>query len=194
MSRFMFRSLSRGIIIGGVVSCVINTASADQIKNPVAVFAGLDKITGRIVSFEVSVGETVQFGTLQMTPRVCYTRPATEEPNTTAFLEADEITLDSKRKRIFTGWMFAASPGLHGIEHPIYDIWLTDCKGGTEVIKSAPKAEASEGTEEDGAVEPAPQNIAPQQYRNRVEPSPDDEDNPREIIPEDSDILYDGQE
>jgi len=40
-------------------------------------------------------------------------------------------------KRIFSGWMFAASPGLHGVEHPIYDIWLTDCKGPEQTVVSA---------------------------------------------------------
>ena len=71
----------------------------------------------------------MQFGALQVTPRVCYTRPPTETPNTDAFIEVDEITLQGEIKRIFTGWMFAASPGLHAIEHPIYDVWLADCKG-----------------------------------------------------------------
>ncbi|AMB44162.1 DUF2155 domain-containing protein [Methylobacterium sp. AMS5] len=116
-------------------------ASADKIKNPTAVFSGLDKITGRIVTFEVAIDETVQFGALQMTPRVCYSRPPTETPKTTAFLEVDEVTLDSKYRRIFTGWMFAASPGLHAIEHPIYDVWLTDCKGGSDVIAEAKEQE-----------------------------------------------------
>jgi hypothetical protein len=109
-------------------------AWADKIKNPTAVFSGLDKITGRIISFEVAVDETVQFGALQLTPRVCYSRPPTESPQTTSFIEVDEVTLDNKYRRIFTGWMFAASPGLHGIEHAVYDVWLTDCKDGTEVI------------------------------------------------------------
>lgn len=103
-------------------------ARAQRIENPVAVFKGLDKITGRIVSFEVGIGETVQFGSLQLTPRACYTRPATEAPNTTAFLEVDEVSAISGAERLFTGWVFAASPGLHGIEHPVYDIWLTDCE------------------------------------------------------------------
>jgi hypothetical protein len=109
-------------------------AFADKIKNPTAVFAGLDKITGRIISFEVAVDETVQFGALQLTPRVCYSRPPTESPQTDAFVEVDEVTLDNKYRRIFSGWMFAASPGLHGIEHAVYDVWLTDCKGGSAVI------------------------------------------------------------
>jgi hypothetical protein len=95
------------------------------------VFSGLDKITGRIISFDATMGETVQFGALQVTARVCYTRPPTESANTDAFVEVDEVTLQGEIKRIFTGWMFAASPGLHAVEHPIYDVWVTDCKGGT---------------------------------------------------------------
>ncbi len=101
-----------------------------RISNPTAVFSGLDKITGRIISFDVAINETVQFGALQVTPRVCYSRPPTETPNTDGFVEVDEVTLQGEIKRIFTGWMFAASPGLHAVEHPIYDVWLTDCKGG----------------------------------------------------------------
>lgn len=109
-------------------------AQNDQkIANRVAVFSGIDKITGRIHTFDVYVNETVQFGALQVTPRVCYSRPATETPKTTAFLEVDEITLDAKIRRIFNGWMFAASPGLNAIEHPVYDIWLKDCKMESDV-------------------------------------------------------------
>jgi hypothetical protein len=117
-------------------------AYADKIKNPTAVFAGLDKITGRTISFEAAIGETVQFGTLQITPRVCYSRPPTEAPQTDAFAEVDEVLENKTTHRIFDGWMFADSPGLHGVEHPVYDIWLTDCKGGTDIIHEAPVVEA----------------------------------------------------
>ena len=85
----------------------------------------------------------MQFGTLQITPRVCYSRPPTEAPQTDAFAQVDEIDEQKQVKRIFSGWMFADSPGLHGIEHPIYDVWLIGCKGGTTVIHDAPPAEAS---------------------------------------------------
>ena len=108
-------------------------AKAEKISNRVAVFSGLDKITGRIISFDVYIDETVQFGALQVTPRVCYTRPATEAPQTTAFVEVDEVTLAKKVQRIFTGWMFAASPGLHAVEHPVYDVWLIECKATSPV-------------------------------------------------------------
>ena len=83
-------------------------------------FSGLDKITGRITSFDVYVGETVQFGALQVTPRVCYNRDDTEAQKVDSFVEVDEITLDRKIRRIFTGWMFAESPGLNAVEHPVY--------------------------------------------------------------------------
>jgi hypothetical protein len=109
---------------------VVEEPPPQRIANPTAVFSGLDKITGRITSFDVAINETVQFGALQVTPRVCYSRPPTETPQTDGFVEVDEVTLKGEIKRIFTGWMFAASPGLHAVEHPIYDVWLTDCKGG----------------------------------------------------------------
>jgi hypothetical protein len=108
---------------------VVTQPPTQKIANNQAVFSGLDKITGRIISFEVAINETVQFGALQVTPRACYTRPPTETPNTDTFVEVDEITLQGDIKRIFTGWMYASSPGLHGVEHAIYDIWLADCKG-----------------------------------------------------------------
>ncbi len=124
------------------------TASAAPVGNPVAIFSGLDKITGRIIAFGVAIDETVQFGALQITPRVCNTRPPTEPAQTTSFVEVDEITLQNEVRRIFTGWMFAASPGLSAIEHPVYDVWLVDCKaeitaapatGGQEEPSSGPK-------------------------------------------------------
>ena len=112
-------------------------AAAEKISNPVAVFAGLDKITGRIIAFDVYIDETVQFGALQVTPRVCYSRPPSEPPLTDAFVEVDEITLNRTVKRIFTGWMFAASPGLHAVDHAVYDVWLTDCKTSSPVAPPA---------------------------------------------------------
>ncbi|MBD9371894.1 DUF2155 domain-containing protein [Rhizobium sp. ARZ01] len=108
-------------------------AEAARIANPVAVFSGLDKITGRITSFDVYVGETVQFGALQVTPRVCYNRDDTEAQKVDSFVEVDEITLDRKIRRIFTGWMFAESPGLNAVEHPVYDVWLVECKAKSDV-------------------------------------------------------------
>jgi hypothetical protein len=132
---------------------------ARRIPHPTAHFSGLDKITGRIINFPVEIGETVQFGALQLTTRACYTRPAEEAANTDAFVEVDEVTLQGEVKRIFTGWMFASSPGLHAVEHPIYDLWLTDCKGGTQVVSA------------DGSVVPEQQQPRPQpQQQPKAQP------------------------
>jgi hypothetical protein len=118
-------------------------AENQRISNPVAEFTGIDKITGRIITFDVYVDETVQFGALQVTPRVCYSSPdAAEDPRTDSFVEVDEITLDRKIRRIFTGWMFAQSPGLNAVEHAVYDVWLKDCKASSNV----PPPEASAKT------------------------------------------------
>jgi len=136
---------------------------SQKIANKGALFSGLDKITGRIIAFDAAVGETVQFGALQVTPRVCYTRPPTESPNTDAFIEVDEVTLQGEVKRIFTGWMFASSPGLHAVEHPIYDVWLTDCKN--PVVAAAPveavAAPAEQPPKPAAPRRPAQQSAAP---------------------------------
>ena len=115
---------------------------ADQIENPVAVFAALDKVTARIKPLDIPIGNTAQFGALKVTPRICYTRPPTEAPLTTAFVEVDEIKLDGNENRIFTGWMYAQSPGLHAVEHPVFDVWLTSCKtdSGDTSAESAKKS------------------------------------------------------
>ena len=167
--------LMAGAAMSAIAALVApNTALADKISNPVAVFDGLDKITGRIISFEVAVNETVQFGALQITPRVCYSRPPTEAPQTDVFAQVDEIDEQKQLKRIFSGWMFADSPGLHGIEHPIFDIWLTECKGGSTIIHDAPEVQASvpnpdESPPADTAIDP---NAAPAQQPKKRKPKP----------------------
>ncbi|HXW21121.1 MAG TPA: DUF2155 domain-containing protein [Roseiarcus sp.] len=172
--------IRRALFAAGL-GCVLlgfeQPANADKIKNPTAVFSGLDKITGRIISFEAAIDETVQFGSLQITPRVCYTRPPTEAPQTDVFAEVDEVGENNEYKRVFTGWMFAASPGLHGIEHPVYDIWLNDCKGGTEVIHTAPEeAELpADANPPDASQAPAPNNSAtPAAAPKKRKPKPTD--------------------
>ena len=122
------------------LSLFAGSTHAERITSPVAVFTGIDKITGRIISFDVYVNETVQFGALLVTPRVCYSRPDTEEPKTDSFVEVDEMTLDRKVRRIFTGWMFAESPGLNAVEHAVYDVWLKGCKESSDVPPPPKKA------------------------------------------------------
>lgn len=157
--------------LAGTALVLATPASADRIRNPTAVFAGLDKITGRIISFEVAIDETVQFGSLQLTPRVCWTRPPTEAPQTTSFTEVDEVTFDNEYRRIFTGWMYAASPGLHGVEHAIYDVWLTDCRGGTELVVDPKEPEAPPPPPDERTPRP-PRDQAPPPPNQRIDVAP----------------------
>lgn len=122
------------------VACLaVGPANAETIANPIAAFAGLDKITGRITNFDAYVDETVQFGALQITPRACYTRPLTQAQQTTVFVEVDQVSLKGSLERIFTGWMFADSPALNAIDHAVYDIWLLDCKQSSDVPPPQPE-------------------------------------------------------
>ena len=135
---------------------------SQKIANNSALFSGLDKITGRIINFDVAIGETVQFGALQVTPRACYTRPPTETVNTDAFVEVDEVTLEGEIKRIFSGWMFASSPGLHGVEHAIYDVWLTDCKSPVQAAITPPAPDTPAAPARTGSPPRTPQQSAQQ--------------------------------
>src|SRR5215472_7882500 len=163
---------------------VVTEPPAQKIINKKASFSGLDKITGRIINFDEDIGETVQFGALRVKTDACYTRPATEAANTDAFVEVDEITLQGEVKRIFSGWMYAASPGLHGVEHPIYDIWLTECKGPeTTVVTAAPDPKPSaapspppgqkrQTQQRQTAPRPSGQPLPPQQQAQQPPPPP----------------------
>ena len=127
------------LLLAGAMSAATAPAKADRIENQVAVFSALDKVTAHISKFEVALGETATFGALKITPRACYSRPPTEEPKTTTFVEIDETQLDGSEKRIFTGWMFAESPGIYGLEHPTYDVWLTECnKPARTIVEQKP--------------------------------------------------------
>ncbi|WP_317993100.1 DUF2155 domain-containing protein [Bartonella gliris] len=127
--RHVFCAFFIGMI---VVLSSMDRVQAARVSNGIAVFSGLDKITGRTTRFEVSLGEVYQYGALQVTPRVCYTSSKDEPTRTTGFVEVNEVTLDKKVRRIFTGWMYADSPGLNAVEHPIYDVWLKDCKQNSQ--------------------------------------------------------------
>jgi len=128
LSRGQWRRLLAVLGIAAMVCGVApGPAQAERQENPTAVFAALDKVTAKISAMSVDVNATKPFGALRVTPRVCYSRPPTEPPKTTAFVEVDEVLLDGTTKRIFTGWMFAESPGISGVEHPVFDIWLTGC-------------------------------------------------------------------
>lgn len=93
-----------------------------------AVLRGVDKITGQVKEMDVTLNDGVRFGTLYITVRTCQKTPPEEQPEAAAFIEIDEIKADAFGKRWFSGWMFASSAAMSPLEHPVYDIWVVDCK------------------------------------------------------------------
>lgn len=93
-----------------------------------AVLQALDKVTARVRKLELPVGSTIRFGALEVTVRTCRKAPPIEAPEAAAFLEIDENRPGERAVRIFDGWMFASSPALSALEHPVYDVWVLDCR------------------------------------------------------------------
>jgi hypothetical protein len=116
-------------VAGLLMTCASGSALADTIAEPVALLQGLDKITARVSNFDAPVGAPVHFGTLSIRVRDCEKNPPEETPESAAFVEIDEMRPGEKvAKRLFSGWMFASSPALSALEHPVYDIVLLDCR------------------------------------------------------------------
>jgi hypothetical protein len=92
------------------------------------VLRAVDKITARVTDLEAPLDGASSFGTLQITMRYCYKNPPEDTPEVTAFLEVTDHQPDLAPKPIFAGWMFASSPALSAMEHPVYDVWVIDCK------------------------------------------------------------------
>ena len=100
---------------------------AAAIPTDTVLLQGLDKITARVSTIKVPVGATVAFGALQITARACDKHPPEETPEAAAFLEVVEVKPDEKPVLRFSGWMFASSPALSALEHPVYDLVVLDC-------------------------------------------------------------------
>lgn len=100
---------------------------AAAIEADVVVMQGLDKITARTSTFQVDVGASRRFGSLEITARYCEKTPPEEPPERKAFLEIVDIRPDREAVGVFTGWMFSSSPALNALEHPVYDVWVIDC-------------------------------------------------------------------
>ncbi|UCH76257.1 MAG: DUF2155 domain-containing protein [Rhodospirillales bacterium] len=111
----------------GVVLALAFAAPAAAIPGKAVLLQGLDKVTARTVTIEVAVGQTVTFGTLEIVVRACDRTPPTEPPESTAFLDIYEIRPGEPRTDLFHGWMFASSPALNALEHPVYDVWVLEC-------------------------------------------------------------------
>jgi len=127
--------------------------------HPVLELRALDKITGRASVVLAPLNTPVTFKSLTIVARRCYSTPQTETPETSAFLQIDDHRPDNSEQRIFSGWMYASSPGLNGLQHPLYDVWAITCRtnapgqtpsvvAATPVKPVSPNAGANEGMPE----------------------------------------------
>lgn len=98
---------------------------------------GLDKITGRPTNITAPIGKQVKFATLTITARFCYSTPASETPETAAFVQVEDHRPDQAARKIFSGWMYASSPGLNGVEHPLYDVWVISCNNTVPTVTAS---------------------------------------------------------
>ena len=100
-----------------------------------AILQGLDKVTARVSTIEARLGDTAKFGALEIIVRACDKRPPEETPESAAFLDVWEVRPGEPAGSIFRGWMFASSPALSALQHPVYDVWLLDCKNTRETYE-----------------------------------------------------------
>lgn len=113
------------VVAAGLLALVVSPVSAETY--PVALLQALDKVTARVITLQAPVGETVRFGTLTIRAAVCEKRPPEETPDSAAFLDIVEQRAGQAPVEVFRGWMFASSPGLSPMQHPVYDLWVVDC-------------------------------------------------------------------
>jgi len=118
--------MRRRLAFAAVVAAIVAADAGAQTFEPwpAVLLGGMDKVTGRVSTFTVPVGGALEFGSLRVTPRACRKTPPEETPESASFLEIDD---ERDGVRVFSGWMFASSPGVSALEHPVYDVWVLDC-------------------------------------------------------------------
>ena len=121
----------------GVTIAVATLTSLQAFADPydTAILQGLDKVTARVSTIEARLGDTAKFGALEIIVRACDKRPPEETPESAAFLDVWEVRPGEPAGSIFRGWMFASSPALSALQHPVYDVWLLDCKNTRETYE-----------------------------------------------------------
>ncbi len=112
---------------------------ARALEGDSALLQGLDKVTARISSIRAPIDEAVRFGTLQIIARRCHKRPPEETPESAALLEIWDVKPGEDAVLLFRGWMFASSPALSALEHPVYDVWVKDCLNSSSSGSNGPR-------------------------------------------------------
>lgn len=116
---------------------LVHSGTANAAEGNTVVLQGLDKVTARVWTFDARIGAPIRFGTLEILPRFCNRTPPEEPPEVKAFVEIYETRDGEERSTLFSGWMFASSPALNAVEHPVYDVWVLGCKTVRESPQSS---------------------------------------------------------
>lgn len=117
-------------ILGSLALAALLTAPAKATDIPMdtVVFGNLDKVTGRVNTMSGRIDTPIQFGSLEIITRSCFTHPPEEPPENAAFVEVFDQPEKGEKKKVFGGWMFASSPALSALDHPVYDLWVLRCE------------------------------------------------------------------
>ena len=169
-------------IIAAILLCAAPSMAREMDSFPIVKLQSLDKITARTMTFEAKVGSTVKFGPLYIKIQACKKAPPVEQPEAAAFLQIwqvihtpdtnlKDMRIPDKAEWVFSGWMFASSPGLSYMDHPIYDVWVLDCLDKQGQEKSGPNADAK-----------ADEGVVPE---NKIPVKPDLSAKPMTDIPDD---------
>jgi len=118
----LFRACAAGVVMWA------GTAGATDIPMDTIVLGGLDKVAARVNTVSGQVGVPIVFGTLEIIAKTCVTRPPEETPENAAFLEISQMLDGGKKEKVFSGWMFASTPALSALDHPVYDVWVLRCE------------------------------------------------------------------
>ncbi len=121
------------------------TSVAQADTYDVAVLQALDKVTAQVSTMDAPIGEVVKFGTIEIVARTCDKRPPEETPESASFLDIWEVRPREAALSVFRGWMFASSPALSAMEHPVYDVWVLDCRNNSASAESSSSSESSDG-------------------------------------------------
>lgn len=113
-----------------LLGLIAASPASAQLAQRAAQMQGLDKVTARVSTFPLEIDKPARFGTLEITLKACHKRPPEEPPESAAFLEIREIRLGEQPRPLFSGWMFASSPALNPLQHPVYDVWVLECRPG----------------------------------------------------------------
>ncbi|HRJ67171.1 MAG TPA: DUF2155 domain-containing protein [Alphaproteobacteria bacterium] len=135
---FLRRILFSAVLLCAAFANAPQAAAREMEDMSVVVVRSIDKLSARTHTFDIPVDKTVQFGkSLFIKVRACRKSPPVGEPEAAAFLQIwERKPHEDQSKWVFSGWMYSSNPALSAMDHPVYDVWVIDCKKSATSAKS----------------------------------------------------------